>query len=250
MSWHGAIATSLRAIVVWWYSIAIVIAVAAFVAALIDDDPTGEAGLYAPVVALCTVAIVLGEAVNSRGVQFRRTPGFFVGLLGMATAYLWMAAEARIHPANPALLGEISLLWILAALATVMMPLTALVISRQSDGSSPRENADDQEVTKTNSSVDAQQVAKTDSFVDDVLKPLFLLLAVFTVWYGISHTVGDTERAYVILPIIVAVALVVITQTVSWRRNQERKEYEERIANLLVEIRDELKKKDDDDDEV
>ena len=246
MNWRGAISTSLRAIVVWWYSIAIVIAVAAFVAALIDDDTTGGAGLFAPVVALCTAAIVLGEAVNSRGLQFRRAPGFFVSLLGMAPAYLWIAAEADIHPANPALLGEISLLWILAALATVMMPLAALVVSRQSNGSSPRENADAQQITKTDSFVDAQQVAKADSFTEHVLKPLFLLLAVFTVWYGISHTVGDAERAYVILPIIVAVALVLITQTVSWRRNQERKEYEERIANLLVEIRNELKKKDDD----
>lgn len=235
---RGAMIASLRAISVWWYSIATVIAIAAFLAPLLtapsDENPTGGAGLFAPVVALCTAAIVLAEAVNAKRFQFRRIPSMFIGIGSMATAYLWMAAEADVHPANPTLLGAISLLWIVAALATVAMPLIALVLSQRSRDST------------LSPGTEHRIAASTDSFIEHVAKPLLLLLAVLAIVFAYSHSFGDKAYANVLLPAIVAVALVLITQTTSWQWSQERKKYEERIANLLAEIRDELKNADKD----
>lgn len=233
MDWRGATVTTLRAIAVWWYSIAALIAFAAFLVPLTtaptDDDPTGGAGSFAPVIALCTAAILLAEAVNAKGQQFRRIPSVFIGIGSMASAYLWIAAEAGVHPANPALLGAISLLWVVAALVTVAIPLTALVIAPRSRSPSSDERSDH------------QQVAKTDSFVERVLNPLLILLAVLAIGYAYSYSFGDRAYAFVLLPATVAVALVLVTQITSWQQSQERKEYEKRILDLLAEIRDELK---------
>ena len=104
----------LRAIVSWlrWFSverlhwIMAVVASAAFADSLLTpptiENPTSDAGLVAPVIALCTAAIVFAQAMNPRGLRIQRTPGIFIGVGSMASAYLWMAAEAETHPTDPA----------------------------------------------------------------------------------------------------------------------------------------------------
>ena len=60
----------------------------------------------------------------------------------MATAYLWIAEEAKIHPANPELLGVISLVWVGAALATVVVPLFVLMSKSRPKDQPPTEEGD------------------------------------------------------------------------------------------------------------
>ncbi len=86
----------LRAIVNWVHCIMAAIAIAAFAVPMLtrptEENPTADAGLFAPVIALCTAAIFFAQAVNTGGLRIRRTPGIFIGVGSMASAYLWIAA--------------------------------------------------------------------------------------------------------------------------------------------------------------
>ena len=136
-----------RALVIWWHWVIAIIAVATFTAALLtsptNENPTGNPGLFAPIVALCTAAMILTQAVNGKGVKIQRFPGILIGIGSLASAYLWMAAEANIHPADPELLRTISIIWIAVAVVTIIIPLTSLMLTPQSkDQPSKDENGD------------------------------------------------------------------------------------------------------------
>ena len=137
MNWHRIIAS-------WWYGIAAAAATFAFVLPLLtaptDEVPTGNAGVFAPMVALFTAAIIFAEAVNGRALQPRRIPSFCIGIGSMASAYLWIAGEAGIHPANPTLLTPLLLLLAMGALVTVGVPLVALASKPQPDDQSSSED--------------------------------------------------------------------------------------------------------------
>ena len=125
MSWRSRIATL-------WYAALAVTAVLAFATPLLtsptDENPTGDAGLSAPVVALCTAALILSQAMSAGGLQIRRLPSIGIGLGSVASAYLWMADEAGTHPLDPRLPIFIGVLLAFAALMTLMtlFPLIAL----------------------------------------------------------------------------------------------------------------------------
>ena len=132
MHWRNAVGK----IVNWWYGVAAVAAAIAFLIpflnAATDQDPTGGAGPFAPIVALCVAAMILAEAVRSGGLQIRRMPSIFIGLGSMGSAYLWMAAESDTHPLDPELPVTLAILFAMAAVM-VSLPLIAMSKSR-SDG--------------------------------------------------------------------------------------------------------------------
>ena len=119
------------------------IAVVAFVAPLFEestkDDPTGGAGISAPIVALCTAAVLLSQAMTAGGMQFRRIPGLFVGIGSIASAYLWIAAEARVNPFDPELPLVLGILLAAAAVATISVPLLYLSGKPRPNNQSPSE---------------------------------------------------------------------------------------------------------------
>ena len=90
-----------------------------------DQDPTGGAGLFAPVVALCVAAMILTEAMKAGRLKIRRIPSIFIGLGSMGSAYLWMAAESDAHPLDPELPLALIILFAMAAL-TLAVSLTSL----------------------------------------------------------------------------------------------------------------------------
>lgn len=105
------IAARLKAKIVGLYYVATIsLAVFAFLTPLLtsatEEEPTGGAGLYAALIALCAAAILISEAATNAGSPMRRLPSIFIGIGCMANAYLWVAEEAEIHPANPLLLGS------------------------------------------------------------------------------------------------------------------------------------------------
>ena len=130
MDRRKAIATFLRAISTWWYWTLALIAAVAFATSLFaestTEDPAGGAGVSAPIVALCVAAIVLSEAMNAGELRIRRLPSIFVGVGGLASAYLWVADAAKTHPANPELPLVLVVIFVLAALAAVAVPLFVL----------------------------------------------------------------------------------------------------------------------------
>ena len=125
-------------VVKWWYGAAFGAAAFAFLAPLLStptkEDPTGGAGFFAPLVAICVAAMVLAEAVNTRGLQIRKIPGIFIALGSMASAYLWMADASETHPREPVLLGTLALLFVMGAILAV--PVIALFVKSQPDDKS------------------------------------------------------------------------------------------------------------------
>ena len=95
-----------------------------FLIAPTDQDPTGGAGLLAPVVALCVAAMILTEAIKAGGLKIRRIPSISIGLGGIGSAYLWMAAESNAHPLDPELPLALAILFAMATF-TLAVSLTA-----------------------------------------------------------------------------------------------------------------------------
>ena len=121
----------------WWYCVAALVAVAVFVNALdaasTDEDPTGNAGLSAALLGLCTAGMLFGESLHSRRGSNRRLPKVLMGVVAIAGAYLWIAGEADIHPADPVLLRLVSFTWIAASFVTILVPLIGIAIGSKSD---------------------------------------------------------------------------------------------------------------------
>ena len=152
MNWRSVAEAVFNAIVTWGYWIIGLIAVIAFVAPLLEpatqEDPTGGAGVSAPIIALCTAAILLSQALGSGGMRLRRMPSIFIGIGSVASAYLWIAAEGRVHPFDPQLPLILGILLLLAAFATIAVPFLALSVRQQpSNQDSDEQDEPDQEET-------------------------------------------------------------------------------------------------------
>ena len=115
------------------YGVAGTVAVIAFYTALTtdgtDENPAGEAGLYAPLIALSVAFMIVAEAfrLGTRLFVWLRAIGIGVG--SSFSAYLWMAEEVEVHPSNLKLLFDLSIVWVLAAIWTfLIMPVLIAVI--------------------------------------------------------------------------------------------------------------------------
>ena len=133
VNWRRAFET----IVNRWSGIAAVAAAIAFLIPFLkaptDQDPTGSAGPFAPIVALCVAAMILAESVKRGGLRIQRMPSIFIGLGSMGSAYLWMATESGAHPLDPELPLTLAILFAMAVTLTLTVPLIAWSKSR-SDG--------------------------------------------------------------------------------------------------------------------
>ena len=125
----------LKAVMNWWFVVATAAAIISFVMPFLepptDQDPTGGAGSFAPIVAVCVGAMIVAEAVRSEGLQIRWKPGICIGLGSMGSAYLWMAAESDAYPRNLELPLTLILLSVMAAVV-VTVPMIALGTSKSS----------------------------------------------------------------------------------------------------------------------
>lgn len=117
------------------YCTASMVAGGAFVAALrsqvTEGNPSGEAGLYAPVIALSVAAMVFAEVFGVDSRISRRWRAICIGVGSLLCAYLGMADGAKVHPSNLKLLFDISVVWIIAAIAS--FALVILIVYRDSD---------------------------------------------------------------------------------------------------------------------
>ena len=135
MNWRNGRATVAQ----WCLAVATGAGVIAFIIPLLsaptDQDPTGEAGFFAPVVALCVGAMVLAKAIHPRRRALRPIAGIFIGLGSMGSAYLWMVDASDVHPMDPA---ELPLaLAILFGISIVILAVPLIVWSNsQSNGQS------------------------------------------------------------------------------------------------------------------
>ena len=90
--------------------------------------PEANPSFYAAVIALCVASIALVEYLRSSDSLRTRliTAGVGVGLI--CSAYLWLADEADIHPANFDLLASVGIVWFLSVvLVLLFFPLVLFV---------------------------------------------------------------------------------------------------------------------------
>ena len=125
--------SKLRSVLNWWHGLAALVAAFAFatplLAAVTDEDPAGEAGLHAALIALCAAAMFTVETINADKWQVRKLPSLCIGVSLLASAYLWIAEEASIHPADPDLIAGISIVWAMV-LVVFIIPLVVLATKK------------------------------------------------------------------------------------------------------------------------
>ena len=80
--------------------------------------------------------------MNPGGLRIRLTPGIFIGVGSMASAYLWMAAEADTHPADPALPIVLLILFGLPAVVILAIVFLGSGSKPQSTDQPPVEETD------------------------------------------------------------------------------------------------------------
>ena len=121
--------------ILWpWYLALLALGAAIIVAAIssqaTENDPTGGAGFYAAMMALCVASFFLTHStVNIRSsspvdyaVNFVIGIGLFVG------AYFWVSSESGVHPTDPQLSNAMLVLSIgVASIALLLIPLVFLI---------------------------------------------------------------------------------------------------------------------------
>ena len=110
-----------------------VAAVALFTAMTVEgtqDNPSGEAGLYAPLVAFSVAVLFLIEVFDVGVWPSRRLRIAAVSLGSLASAYLWLADEAGVHPSDTKLIIDLSVVWIVAAVAASTLILVIILSNR------------------------------------------------------------------------------------------------------------------------
>ena len=121
-----------RAIALVWYTAIGAVAVVAFLVPLLTpptpENPTADAGLHAPILALCAGALAIAQALRPGGLRFAQAPAIGAGIASLASAYLWIADAAGTHPREPAYPGLLWLLLIVTVLASV-----GIFFTRRSD---------------------------------------------------------------------------------------------------------------------
>ena len=95
-----------RVIALVWYAMVGIVTIAAFLVPLLtpptQDNPTADAGLYAPILALSAGALAIAQALRPGGLRFAQAPGIGAGIASLGSAYLWIADAAGTHPRAPA----------------------------------------------------------------------------------------------------------------------------------------------------
>ena len=68
-----------------------------------DEDPTGGAGSFAPLVALYAAMLVLLRGRVSEDASWGISPNVMIGIGSLFTAHLWLADAEGTHPLDPSL---------------------------------------------------------------------------------------------------------------------------------------------------
>ena len=126
---------SVARILLWTWYLVIVALGAAITAAAIsgqptESDPSGGAGFYAAMMALCVASLFL--TYNTIKIEGWRPPDYVVNLLVgfglLVSAYLWVSSELEAHPFAPELPNAMLVLGVaVASIALLLLPLVYLI---------------------------------------------------------------------------------------------------------------------------
>ena len=111
-----------RLVGICWYGAVAAIVLVCIAAPLLTPatpaNPSGNAGLSAPILALCAGALALAQALRPGDLALGRAPAICAGVASLGSAYMWIADAAGTHPATPALPG---LFWLMLGLTAVAL---------------------------------------------------------------------------------------------------------------------------------
>lgn len=91
----------LRVVTKWSYRTLGITVVLMYIAPFIlssEADPTGQAGSFAPIVALYTALLILLRSRVSRDASWGISPNTMIGLGSLFTAHLWFTDAEGTHP--------------------------------------------------------------------------------------------------------------------------------------------------------
>ena len=95
--------------------LAIICLIAAFTEPPPTDSPSASPGFYAAFIVLCVTSIAVLETLRSSESLRQKLVGAGVGVGVTVSAYLWLADESNVHPADLGFLGAFAFVWLLAA---------------------------------------------------------------------------------------------------------------------------------------
>ena len=133
----------------WTMVIAVAFAVVAVVVHAVetpttDPNPAEMAGIFAPIVALCTAFMALSQAANGRSLRIRPKPGIYIGGGSVICAYLWIVDESGNHLFDPMLPLILFVFLAISALAALAISLPVQQDNTQSVDQPSQEDNDDQ----------------------------------------------------------------------------------------------------------
>ena len=126
--------TKLKALWNWIYWLPAIMGAISFAVPMMvpatESRPAAHAGSFGAIVALCTAAILVFEALRGESIKFRRTPSVLIGVGSMLSAYLFLASEANAHPTDPSV--SLPLLWLLVLAALWFFFLAWFLLVKES----------------------------------------------------------------------------------------------------------------------
>ncbi len=93
------------------FSVAVAALIGAFATAATDDQPSGDAGIAAPMIAFCVALLLLLETFGLGGDGWHKTRGIAIVFFSASSAWFWIATSVETHPASIVLLGNFLFLW-------------------------------------------------------------------------------------------------------------------------------------------
>ena len=103
----------------FYYAVAGLLAVISLIAAFLEEpataSPAADSGFYAAFIVLCVTSIAVLESLRSSDSLRKRFVAAGVGIGVTASAYLWLADEADVHPTSLEFLGSMAIVWLAGA---------------------------------------------------------------------------------------------------------------------------------------
>lgn len=118
--------------------VTVLMGAASFLAALrsvsTDEQPSGEAALWAPVISFCVALLFLFQLFDLGGSRWRKTRGLSIAFGSVMSAMLWIAAGTGSHPTDLKLWSDFGVVWVLAfVVATVLTILLLAIMAPEGD---------------------------------------------------------------------------------------------------------------------
>lgn len=93
-----------------------------------EERPSGDAALWAPVIAFCVALLYIFQFFELDGGGWRWTRGISMALGSMMSAILWIADGAGAHPTDVKLWSDFGVVWVFAGVVALVLTIFFLAM--------------------------------------------------------------------------------------------------------------------------